>query len=390
MSLSTYNGRWTRAEASHLLHRAGFGAGDNEVERALADGVEASVERLLTPQRETGAFERTADLLHRSALGAGNIGTLKSWWFYRLAESANPLVERMALLWHNHFATSFAKVRSVKAMADQNALFRQHALGSFAELSHAMSRDVAMLEWLDGNANRRRHPNENFARELMELFTLGVGNYSEADIQEAARAFTGWHVRRGEFWFHKAQHDPGAKTVFGHAGVQGGDEVVDLCLERNACPRFIATKLLREFLCPAPPERVVDALAAELRAGGLEIAPALRALFLSAEFYAPQHRASIIKSPAALVAGTARDLQMRTKPAECAALMARLGQDLFHPPTVKGWEGDRLWIHSASLIARANFAAEVAGGNRYGSFDRPSEGKEALQLRLSLPEYQLE
>ncbi len=243
---------WTRRHAAHLLWRAQHGATDAEIARAHADGLPATLDRLLAPQPENDEF-RTADAaLAQLAVDSNDISDLKAWWAHRIVRSANPLVEKMTLFWHNHFATSNAKVGSAKQMAAQNALLRSQALGSFRELLRAMASDVAMLVWLDGNANRRRQPNENFARELLELFALGVGNYSEHDIQEAARAFTGWHVRQGKFWFNGRQHDDGIKQVFGVSANFDGGDVVDLCLAQPACPRFLAAKLLRCFVSPSP------------------------------------------------------------------------------------------------------------------------------------------
>ncbi|MFT5411861.1 MAG: hypothetical protein ACI9NC_004598, partial [Verrucomicrobiales bacterium] len=190
----------TRDDAVHLLWRSGWGATVEEVDRVVADGLARTVEILITPQAEGENFSRTEPMLYQSANATGNIDALKNWWLYRMLYTANPLAEKMALFWHNHFATSNTKVRSARHMAVQNLLIRQHALGSFRQLLGGMARDVAMLKWLDTNSNRKRQPNENFAREVMELFTLGVGNYSEHDIKEAARAFTGWHLRNDGFW----------------------------------------------------------------------------------------------------------------------------------------------------------------------------------------------
>ena len=387
MPLPPNKAPWTSRDAAHLLTRAGFGATAGEIANAHAGGLDATVARLLKLEPESKSFVDTTALLRRAALSADSIEGLKAWWFYRMASTANPLLEKMSLFWHNHFATSWAKVQSAEAMAAQNKLIREQAIGSFRKLADGMTRDVAMLEWLDANSNRKRHANENFARELMELFTLGVGNYTERDIKEAARAFTGWHVRRGEFWFHKAQHDTGSKSVFGKSGPLGADEVVRLCLEQKACPRFLATKLLKSFVCRLPDPALIDAFAATIREHDFEMAPALGELFRSAAFFAPENRAAIIKSPAELVAGTARTLGLRAKLPECTRLMAELGQNLFEPPTVKGWEGGRLWINSASLLQRANFAAEIASGSRYGTLtaDLPNESKALAELLLAVP-----
>src|SRR5436305_94915 len=178
-------GGWSRREAAHLLSRAQYGATSEDLARAEAAGLEKTLDRLLIPQPEPASFQSAEILLRRTAFDTGSIADLKAWWLYRMLNSANPLVEKMALFWHNHFATSNAKVQSVPHMAAQNDLIRRHATGSFRELLHGMARDVAMLIWLDGSANRKRQPNENFAREVMELFSLDVGHYTEQDIKEA-------------------------------------------------------------------------------------------------------------------------------------------------------------------------------------------------------------
>jgi uncharacterized protein (DUF1800 family) len=355
---------WTRRDAAHLVRRTRLGASRGDVDRAFADGLDATIDRLLAPQEETAEFARGDAALFRVATNSGEIADLRAWWAHRLLDSANPLVEKMTLFWHGHFATSHAKVQSVPQMAAQNALFRRHALGGFRELLHAVARDVAMLVWLDGNANRRRQPNENFARELMELFALGVDNYSEHDVQEAARAFSGWHVRKGEFWFNRVQHDEGNKTVFGKTGNFDGDDVVDLCLQQDAAARFLASKLLAFFVAPSPYDEAVDELAACIRDHDFGLRPVLRTLFSSELFFESQARHAIIKSPADFVLGAHRALEARVNLRESVELMGQLGQSLFEPPTVEGWKGGRAWINSATMLGRANFAAELATGTR--------------------------
>ncbi len=358
---------WSRREATHLLWRTGFGATADEISTVTNAGLDQTLDRLLTPQPEAAEFVKADVLLRQAAFDSGNILDLKAWWLHRMVASANPLVEKLTLLWHNHFATSNAKVDSVPLMAAQNDLLRRESLGSFRRALHGIANDVAMLLWLDSNSNRKRHPNENFAREVMELFSLGVGNYSEHDIQEAARAFTGWHVRNGEFWFNTIQHDTAEKEVFGKRGTFDGGEIVELCLEHAACPRFLAFKLLRQFVEPLPPKEHIDALAACIRQHNFEWRPILRELFASRLFFSPEARRSIIKSPVELLLGAVRQLKGNPNLQSVARLSAELGQDLFEPPTVKGWDGGRLWISSTTLIQRANFATALLKSNQLGT-----------------------
>jgi uncharacterized protein (DUF1800 family) len=363
---------WTRRDATHLLWRTQFGASEAEIEQATEAGLEKTLDRLLTPQEESPDFESSDRLLRQVAVDTGNISHLKAWWLYRMLNSANPLVEKVSLFWHNHFATSNAKVGSVEHMAAQNDLIRREAVGSFRKLLSGMARDVAMLIWLDSNANRKRQPNENFAREVMELFSLGVGNYTEQDIAEAARAFTGWHLRDDKFWFNRRQHDFTQKTLLGKTGSFNGEDVIGICLQQAACPHFLAGKLLATFVTPRPNKQVVEQLALRIRAHDFQMTPILRELFGSELFFSTNVRRSIIKSPLELVLGAYRALGNRPNLQATIGLLASLGQDVFEPPTVKGWEGGRLWIHSASVLLRTNFAPALTSSSRFGTIDDPT------------------
>lgn len=367
-------GRWSRDRACHLLRRTGFGCTAAEIARVHADGLNKSVTRIVAVADEPTDFVAESESLRQTALASGNIADSKMWWLHRMLRSNNPLAEKLTLLWHNHFATSFAKVQSVEAMLAQNATFRQYAAGDFGKLLAAMSRDVAMLLWLDGNGNKKRQPNENFARELFELFALGVGNYTEADIQQAARAFTGWHVRNKQFWFDSAQHDDGSKTVFGNRGRFDGSDIIAMCLKHPACSAFIATKLLRCFATDQPTAPAIAAVASRLRVNDMHIGKTLATLFASEYFYSDGVRSSLIKSPVDLVVGTLRTLDVHGDKGNAAGpnlvptfmLLAELGQDLFEPPTVKGWEGGRQWVSSASHLVRIRFASQITAGEPFG------------------------
>ena len=372
--------RWTELEAGHLLRRAGWNADPESLRRAVTDGVSGTLARVLNAQAETAEFVEASQLLYRVARETGAVDNLKAWWLYRMTFSANGLAEKMSLFWHNRFATSYAKVRSVEHMANQHDLMRRHALGSFRELLQGMTRDVAMLIWLDGNSNRKRHPNENFARELMELFSLDVGNYTERDIQEAARAFSGWHVRNDAFWFNRLQHDDGQKSVLGSTGPWGGRDVVDLCLGHSACPRFLAQQLYEAFVSPDVPHAVLDALAERITVHDYQIRPVLQELLGSELFFEPGVRHTLIKSPLDLVVGSLRTLQIRPNLDNVVPVLRELGQDVFEPPTVKGWEGGRLWISSATMLHRANMAADLAYGERLGKLSDPLRFLEGRNL----------
>ena len=403
--------QWTRRDATHLLWRAQFGASVSEIDRAHKESLSKNLDRLLIPQPESEEFQVVEPLLRETAYDTGSISDLQAWWLYRMHYSANPLTEKLALFWHNHFATSSAKVRSVPHMAAQNDLFRSESLGSFRKMLHGMAKDVAMLIWLDGNANRKRQANENFAREVLELFSLGEGNYTEADIKQAARAFTGWHVRADKFWFNERQHDYGSKTVFGRTGKFDGGDIIDLSLEQKDCPRFIAFKLLRSFVLDQPTEAHITALAARIQEHDFAMRPVMRELFSSRLFFSAKARHAIIKSPLELVLGACRALEVRPNLKEVNRVSAQLGQSIFEPPTVKGWEGGRLWINSASLLQRNNFAMALLEG-KMGSMSKlgknvthyrelllarevsglkefEGEPQRLVHLMMTLPEFQL-
>jgi len=364
--------RWSRPEefdvaaAGHLLGRAGYGVGIERLEEAVRQGLDRTVQRVLVGEKRGETFRETDSLLKTAALEADSIDSLKAWWAFRLTESPHPLEERMTLMWHNHFATSYQKVQSVRMMADQNRLFRREALGRFDRLLLDVARDPAMLVWLDSNLNRKRQPNENFSRELFELFGLGLGNYTEKDIQEAARAFSGWHVRHGRYWFNEAQCDRGRKQVLGVTGELGGEDVVRVTLGQPACARLIARRLLEEFVAPGPRPEQVEELAGRLKHHRWQLRPVLGELFRSELFFSEGSRGARIKSPVELVVGTFRQLGGTAAYSSVVELIAQLGQDLFVPPSVKGWDGDRGWLNTASMILRLNFASEVTGGRGLG------------------------
>jgi uncharacterized protein (DUF1800 family) len=361
-------------EARHLLNRTGFDAQLREVddfarltrregiERLLA-GVETSartpppawVKEWTNPRAVRAMNEEERRAFVR--LQIERALELKTWWLAEMLATPSPLTERMTLFWHNHFTSSLQKVRSPALMYRQNVLLRKHALGNFGGLLHAVSRDPAMLVYLDSATNRRGQPNENFARELMELFTLGEGKYAEQDIKEAARAFTGWSIDldTGEFRFRPRQHDDGVKTVLERT-VRTGDEVLDVLLAQPATAEYVAARLWREFVSPQPQPGELARVAAVFRESGYEMRATLRALLLTPAFWSPQNRAALIKSPSDLVVGTLRQLAISVNdPLPFVFLMRALGQDLLSPPNVKGWPGGEAWINSTTLLARKQF-----------------------------------
>ncbi len=360
------------AAARHLLTRTGFGATDAEIRAYVGLGREQAVARLLQGTRTTavtpipasrqefvrpGRLKALPDDERKAVLAQQFIASveLRTWWLREMLDTPSPLTERMTLFWHNHFVSAQTKVKSPMLMLRQNQLLRQHAVGNFATLLHAVARDPAMLVYLDNAQNRKAQPNENFAREVMELFTLGEGRYGERDVKEGARAFTGWSLDPddGTFVFRRFQHDGGDKTVLGRTGNLDGDDVLDLLLAQPACAEFIVGKLWREFVSPEPAAAEVRRIAAVFRNARYDIRTALRLLLTSDAFYAPDNRAVLIKSPVELVVGTLHGFGVETgELAPFAFLTAALGQNLFSPPNVKGWPGGATGLELIRLLTQ--------------------------------------
>jgi uncharacterized protein (DUF1800 family) len=364
---------WALRHVVHLHRRAGFAATWAEVQRDLKDGPARSVDRLLAGKSATHApedFSDTAELLASSAVAAGEIARLRAWWFYRMFFGPDPLGEKLTLLWHDHFATAHSKVQDVGLMRRQNDTLRKHARGKFAALLKASAQEPALLLYLDAQANRKGHPNENLARELMELFTLGVGHYTEADVKDAARALTGWTVEDGKFSQVAARHDGGKKTILGKTGKWTGSDLLTLLLRQPSTAGRIAFKLCRQFYGEkAVPPAAVKELADGLREHDLDIGWAVRVVLKSKLFFADANLRTRVLGPVEFVVGAARALALFDPAPSTLAMTdwaARIGQDVFDPPNVGGWPGGRAWLHPRSMIARANYTVALLGGRNMG------------------------
>jgi uncharacterized protein (DUF1800 family) len=358
---------WDRAAASHLSRRAGFGATPDLLESALRQGPGESVESILngsakaadgTPAAQFSQFfDRT-----EARLGPdGPLRRIQALWLQRMINTPLPALEWLTLFWHNHFATSDVKVQNTGMMVRQIAALRKNALGSFQAMLDAISKDPAMLVWLDAAANRRSRPNENFAREVMELFTLGRGNYTEKDIQEAARAYTGWFVIRDQFSFLEQQHDTGPKTVLGQTGNFGGEEIHKILLNQPANGLFLARKLMRHYVSETDtfPDSLLKPLADQFRASGGSIRTLVQTILASRLFHDPSARWRRVKSPVEFIVGTCRVLGMASPmppPELLADASAAMGQGIYAPPSVAGWDGGPSWIDTTRLVARTNLS----------------------------------
>lgn len=290
---------------------------------------------------------------------------LKSWWFRELVATDSPLTERMALFWHNHFTSSLQKVRLPSLLLRQNRLFRKHGLGSFRALLHAIARDPAMLVYLDNAVSRAGSPNENFARELLELFTLGEGHYSEADIKAAARALTGWSVDRntGKFRVYAERHDDGDKIFLGVGGKLDGNDIVEILLRQPRTAEFIAAKMWRAFVSTEPGPGTIERLAGRFREADYAIARLLEDILASDAFWDAANRGTLIKSPVELLVGTLRLFRLELPERRVVERFSgRMGQDLFDPPNVKGWPGGTAWITSRTLLLRQSLLRRFGNG----------------------------
>jgi uncharacterized protein (DUF1800 family) len=367
--------RWDMSKVAHLHRRAGFGANWADLHRDLQAGPTASVDRFLNPRAATADETLVVDSLRQGVLDSRDIERLKAWWLYRLLYGPDPLREKLTLFWHGHFATSSRKVRILELMLRQNELLRRHALGDFAALLTEIIVDPAMLIWLDGAGSTRAKPNENFAREFLELFTLGVGHYTEADIREAARAFTGWYREgldgaRGveSFHFDPDLHDSGVKTFLHQTGPWKPADIVRITLEQPEAATFLCRKLYRFFISEneEPGPDLIQPLAEEFRNGHYSVRHLIGVLLRSRHFYAADVRSQRIKCPVELCVSTLHALEVPPTEVNLLALAAsceRQGQDLFFPPNVKGWDGGRTWLNSTTVLERCNWASDLVWGN---------------------------
>ena len=369
-------------DAVHLLDRTGFGAPPRAIAElaplSRTEAVEFMISGLRTspadtppawsvppfprpPGDKTHPPDPEAKKAFDQALESRRQG-LRAWFIGGLVTSPSPLTEKMVLFWHNHFTSSLEKTNSPELLLQQDLLLRRLGTGSFGTLLHAVSRDPAMVLYLDNEANVKGKPNENYARELLELFTMGEGNYSEQDVKEAARAFTGLTVDRsaGTTRFEPRRHDDGEKTFLGKTGNFNGDDIVDIILQQARPAVFLIEKLWRYFISPQPDPALVQGWAASFRASGYQLTPLLRQIFESDAFWAPENRSALIKSPVDLLVGFIRTWGISGyDPKRLSYQLSRLGQDLFNPISVKGWPWGQDWIDASTLLERRRDIADL-------------------------------
>ena len=397
------------AQARHLLIRTGAAPTSQEIAQTLAWGLDQAVDRVVRyqqvevehlpepdvdpdllrpPTKEERKIVRQArregdaqaqeilrkERQRRQKKDREMMAEIQRWWLDRMLHTPRPMEESLTLLWHSHFASRYRNVRDAYLMYQQNEFFRKNANGSFADLARGVIRDPAMLKFLNNDRNVARKPNENLARELMELFTLGEGHYTEEDIKQGARALTGYHVNDNDFSFRSRQHDRGSKTLLGQRGKYDGDDFVDLLLRNRQCSRYLAFKIYRHFVAdvdenktkrPRDAQAVIEQMSRQLWQDGYQLQPTLVTLFKSQHFYDAAIVGNKIKSPVQLLVGTMRSLgtPMRSTH-DLGKAMTMMGQVPFNPPSVAGWDTGRSWINTSTLFMRQNLCVYLIAGKK--------------------------
>jgi uncharacterized protein (DUF1800 family) len=348
-------------DVAHLLRRAGFGANPAEILAAAEQGKQAIAHNLIAydqiPETAPPPPASINDAKSRSP------DDLAAWWLTRMISTQRPLQEKMTLFWHGHFATALSKVGQPSLMYAQNETLRANALGRFDDMLTAVYKDPAMLIWLDGQRNIKGAPNENWGREVMELFTLGRGNYTEDDVHASAGAFTGWRIGSdGQAVFVPRLHDDGPKTLLGQTGNWSSDDAVRILAAHPATGRFLATKLWMFFASDTPPKSAIEKLAQTYVDSNHSMRAVVTTLFTTPEFYSPSVRARHVKSPVEFIVTAVRELGLQNvQTAAFPRYLALLGQELFNPPNVGGWPGGTNWISAMTMLGRFNFASRLTG-----------------------------
>ena len=357
---------WSLALAAHLFRRAAFGAGWGQLQQALSDGPQRTVDRLLRPPADVAAFNRRCDESEDAA--AGSVDGLRAWWLRRMMETPHPLLEKMTLFWHSFFAVNAGAVNNPALMKEHVRLLRRHALGSFGSLLPAIARDPAMLVWLGADVNRKATPNDSFVRPLLETFTVGPGHFAEEDVREAARAFTGRFVLRGQLRQLPQEHDETVKHILGREGNFTAEDVTRILLEQPATARTVVRRLYRWLISETEePNDARIAPLAEAFAKDYSVERLVETMLRSNLFFSPQAYRQRVKGPLEFGLGIVKALEGMVSATQLAQDVANLGQDLCRPPTVKGWTGGRYWISTTTLVGRHNLAAALLeSGKPYG------------------------
>ncbi|MCU0913892.1 MAG: DUF1800 domain-containing protein [Planctomycetes bacterium] len=357
---------WSLALAAHLYRRAAFGANWGQLQQALSEGPQRTADRLLRPQAaEVAAFDRRGG--ESESMAGGSVENLQAWWLRRMIETPHPLLEKMTLFWHSHFALNAGGVSDPRLMQAHLGLLRSHALGSFDSLLRGIARDPAMFLWLGADRNRKASPNEGFVRPLLETFTLGPGHCTDQDVQAAARAFTGWSVLRGQLRYLDLEYDGASQRFLGREGSFAAQDIVRIVAEHPATAQTIVRRLYRWLISETqdPDDALLAPLVASF-AGDRDIARLVETMLRSNLLFSPFSYRQKVKGPVELAVGMTQALEAMVSTTQLAQEVAGLGQSLCRPPTVKGWAGGSHWINTAALVGRHNLAAALLlTGKRY-------------------------
>ena len=370
---------------AHLLRRAGFGASRNELEEYIAMGYDGAVETLLNPSEPGNMPDDLIRRYHVEQSELRDLAGSAAYWMYRMISTSCPMEEKIALFWHGLFATGYAKLNQARSLLNQVDMFRRSGLGSFEDLLVELSKDPAMIVWLDNNENHGSAINENYGRELLELFSMGIGNYTEDDIKECSRAFTGWTLGNAEYmavraakdsiwpygriaWhfdYRDEDHDAGEKTFLGETGKFNGEDIIAIIAKQESTARFVATRLFQFFAADEiteDGEKAIQEMIASYFSSGYQIRAMLRTLFHTDYFKSDEARFARVKGPVEMVVGAIRMSGNYQNPAlgieKVSDTMLYMGQGLLQPPTVEGWHEGSEWIDSGALVERVNFAAK--------------------------------
>jgi uncharacterized protein (DUF1800 family) len=366
---------WNKTNAQHLLARTLFGYTRADVTYALSkslnDFVDNDLLASVTAPNPPDVWVNEKPIADNNAIDNQRKTALRNWWLMLMLNQKRSISEKMTLFWHNHFVSEISKVNYPQRMYWQNKLERDYAIGNFKDFTKKMTTDPAMLVYLDGVQNQKSAPNENYGRELLELFTIGIGNYTETDIKQAARALTGWQIDSNTgitSVFNKARFDDGDKTFLGKTGKFGYEDIINIIFEKEETAKFICRKLYKEFVYYKPDETIVTEMASVFRNNNYEVKPVLAYLFKSEHFYKPEFLGAKIKSPAEIIIGTLKNLELSNPDTAFQSYLFDMGkslqQELFEPPDVRGWEGQRKWISSTTFPQRNSYTDSLINGKK--------------------------
>jgi uncharacterized protein (DUF1800 family) len=350
---------WTLELASHLFRRAAFGGNWAQLQQALADGPQAAIDQLVRPAANPSAFQKLYDEYETAAATSGGSGA-EAWWLRRMIETPHPLLERVTLFWHSHFGVSNVKVKDPALICQFTHTLRRHALGSYSKLLDAAMAEPAVFAGLDARANRKSQPPEAMVRVILEQYTVGPGNFSEADVRDAARSLTGWMLTQGTLRFVPREFDSGQKKILGSEGEFGRQDLAGILVRHSSTSRWLASRLYREMISETavPSSVLLEPLTASLSRDG-NLGPVVELMLRSNLFFSPVALRQKVKSPVDYAVGIARSMEAVPATLRLASDLAALGQNLYAPPVARGWVGGSDWLNQFTLLRRQRLAQDL-------------------------------